>query len=359
MKKKVLFVISSLRGGGAERVAVVLANELAKRNDLDISILLLYEDKRAYNLDEKVKVVKLPPIVSGKSRIARILKTIKTLRESILAFAPDVVVPFIKKTSILVYLAIRGAILIIASEHTIFRRHGIYVDALRRYVFKRVNHITCINQHDYKKLSRINRNTSIIYNPSPFRKEEKILCERGSFAICIGSLNRYQEKGIDELITSWTRIIEQDPNLKLHILGSGDKRMEDELKTLISQLGLTDFVFLEGFQSDLIPWYSKAEMLISASKIESFSMTLIEAQTLGCPVVSFDCPYGPREIITHEINGLLVPNQEYGKLTDAILHLHNDKQLRMTLSENGLINADRFSKERIAQKWYDLFNEIV
>ena len=135
--------------------------------------------------------------------------------------------------------------------------------------------------------------------------------------------------------------------------------MEGELKTLISQLGLTDFDYSEGFQSDLIRWYSTAEMLISASKIESFSMTLIEAQTLGCPVVSFDCPYGPMEIITHEINGLLVPNQEYGKLTEAILHLHNDKQLRMTISENGLINADRFSKERIAQKWYDLFNEMI
>lgn len=359
MKKKILFVISSLQGGGAERVLVVLANKLSNYEDLDISILLLYDSEQAYNLDEKVKVIKLPPVVSGKSRIARILKTIMTLRESILAFSPDVIVPFITKTSILVYLAIRGAIPIIASEHTIFRHHGIYVDALRRYVFKRVNHITCLNQHDYNKLSRINHHTSILYNPSPFSKAENGLQTRDSFAICVGSLSRYRDKGIDQLIKCWPRIIESTPNFKLHILGTGEKKFKDELETLISQLGLTDYVFLENFQRNLIPWYCKAEMLVSASKMESFSMTLIEAQTLGCPVISFDCPYGPREIITHEVNGLLVPNQEYKKLTDTILHLHSNKNLRTKFSENGLINADRFSQERIAQKWYELFNQVL
>lgn len=62
-------------------------------------------------------------------------------------------------------------------------------------------------------------------------------------------------------------------------------------------------------------------------------------------------------ILVYNIILVLIRNMK--KRRNAILHLHNDKQLRMTLSENGLINADRFSKERIAQKWYDLFNEIV
>lgn len=359
MKKKVLFVISSLRGGGAERVLAVLANELSKREDLEISILLLCEEGQVYNIKENVKIVKLPPIKARKNRIARILSTIKTLRETIFTLSPNIVVPFITKTAILVYLAIRRKIPIIASEHTIFRHQGFAFDYLRRHVLKRVRYITCLNQHDYQKLSRVNKNTIVLYNPSPFTKEERISSVRGSYAICVASLIRYKDKGIDELIKIWSQIIEHDSSFKLYILGSGDKRSEENLKSLISQMGLSDYVFLENFQLDLKPWYSKAEMLISASKIESFSMTLIEAQTLGCPIVSFDCPYGPREIIMHDINGLLVPNQEYNQLVDAILHLHNDKMLRKRFSEQGLINADRFSKARVSQKWYNLFNEIL
>lgn len=356
--KKVLFVISSLRGGGAERVLSVLANELSTYSDFEISILLLDHSSKAYTLGSNVKLLTLKKKKLYNSKIGRTLSLIKSIRESIDLYDPDIVIPFMTETSILVYLAIKGSYPQIASEHGVFRDRGTIINWLRSFVFKRINHIVCLNQHDYNELRKFNKNVSIVYNPSPFEAPSISNTKREPYAICVGSLDRYEEKGINKLIGIWQAIVKEAPNFKLHILGGGDANNHQHLQSLIENLGLQGSVILEGFQGNLIPWYEKAEMLISASEIECLPMTLIEAQSMGCPIISFDCPYGPAEIITNNIDGVLVPNQDLEKLTKAILYLHSNDKLRADLSNNGLINSKRFDKSVIAKKWAALINDI-
>ena len=356
--KKVLFVISSLRGGGAERVLSVLADELSKYSNLEISILLLNHDSQAYTLDRNIKLLSLKKKEAYKTKIGRLLGITKSIRESIDSYDPDIVIPFMTETSILVYLATKGSYPLIASEHGVYRDRGTIINWLRSYVFKRINHIACLNQHDYNKLRKLNKNVSIIYNPSPFEASSISNMEREPYAICVGSLNRYEEKGINKLICIWQSVTKEAPNFKLHILGGGDEANQQHLQSLIADLGLQSSVILEGFQGDLSPWYEKAEMLISASEIECLPMTLIEAQSMGCPIISFDCPYGPAEIITNYVDGILVPNQDFDKLEKAILYLHSNNKVISDLSNNGLINSKRFDKGVIAKKWAELINDI-
>ncbi|WP_018027534.1 glycosyltransferase [Porphyromonas somerae] len=357
--KKVLFVISSLRGGGAERVLSVLANELSTYSNLEISILLLDNCSQAYTLDSNVKLLTLKKKKTNWTKIGRTLSLIKSIRKSIDSYDPDIVIPFMTETSILVYLAIKGSYPQIASEHGVFRDRGTIINWLRSFVFKRINHIVCLNHHDYNELRKLNKNVSIIHNPSHFKAPSINNKEREAYVICVGSLDRYEEKGIHILVGIWQAIVKEAPNFKLHILGGGNEANQQQLQSLIADLGLQSSVILEGFQDDLSPWYKKAEMLISASEMESFSMILVEAQSMGCPIISFDCPYGPAEIINNNIDGILVPNQDLEKLTKAILYLHSNDKVRSDLSNNGLINSKRFDKDVIAKKWAELINDII
>lgn len=358
--KHVLFVISSLRGGGAERVLSVLVNELIKKEEFKITILVITDDSVAYEIDECI-TIQCIDYQRGRSRVLNTLKRLWALRQSIKKIAPDLIITFATEVSVNTFYVTRGLnIPIIASEHCVFFSWGTVYDALRKYAFQRVQHIACLNQHDYKELLAINPNTHIIYNPSPFgicRDCDTSL--RKPYAICVGSIGRYDRKGIDKLIIMWKQLAKDLPSFKLHILGSGPDEKMAVLNDLIRREGLEEIVILEGFQQNLEPWYRQATLLVSASIMESFSMTLLEAQSMGCPVISFDCPYGPREIITHDHNGILVPNQDNDALREAIISLYNNHEKQKTLSANALVNAERFAKDRIANEWADLIHKTL
>lgn len=358
--KHVLFVISSLHGGGAERVLSVLVNELIKKEEFKITILLMSDADAVYEIDERI-TIKCIDYQPGRSRILNALKRLWELRQSIKKIAPDLIITFATEVSVNTFYVTRGLnIPIIASEHGVFFSRGKVYDPLRKYAFQRVQHIVCLNQHDYKELLAINPNTHIIYNPVPWG-----ICWdcdtslREPYAICVGSIGRYDRKGIDKLIIMWKQLEKELPSFKLHILGSGSDEKIAVLKDLIRHERLEKLVVLEGFQQNLAPWYRQAALLVSASIMESFSMTLIEAQSMGCPVISFDCPYGPREIITHDHDGILVPNQDYNALRKAIISLYNNKEKQKALSANGIVSAERFAKNRIANEWADLIHKTL
>ena len=98
-------------------------------------------------------------------------------------------------------------------------------------------------------------------------------------------------------------------------------------------------------------WYQSAECFVLSSHHESFGNVILEAMANRCPVVSFDCQYGPRELIQHEENGLLVPNGDIDGLTEAFLRVLNNDELRAKLITNGLATAHEHRIEKVAAKW--------
>nr|WP_278252245.1 glycosyltransferase [Deferrivibrio essentukiensis] len=147
-------------------------------------------------------------------------------------------------------------------------------------------------------------------------KEFKYL-ENENYIINVGSL--CYQKGQDLLIKAYSKLDDIKDNYKLVLVGRGPDK--DKLVNLTNELGLKDRVIFIDFQNNPYPFIKHAEIFVLSSRYEGFPNVLIEAMICGTPVVSFDCPTGPNEIIDNEVDGILVSSIDETKLSYSIQNL--------------------------------------
>ena len=175
--------------------------------------------------------------------------------------------------------------------------------------------------------------------------------------IAVGRLD-YQ-KGFDRLIEAW-RIVRRSNRFadwRLDIFGQGE--WKEMLQAMIDKYGLNDSLHINAPTKNIAHEYAHSAMLVMSSHYEGFPMVMIEAMSAGVPVVSFDYKCGPRDVIDHGINGLLVESDNIPALADAMMTLMADETLRVSLSEKARSVTDTFSEESVMRQWLDLFNQVV
>ncbi len=153
------------------------------------------------------------------------------------------------------------------------------------------------------------------------------------------------------LLEAFAHVVEDHPQWRLHIHGGGDR--DEELRRTVERLGLGDNVNLMGRTNDMLGELAKASLLAVSSRVEGFGMTIIEAFSVGVPVVSFDCPHGPREIIDDGRNGLLVPPQDTEALGAALSRLVADREERHRMGAAALASASGYKLEDVTRQWED------
>ena len=163
-------------------------------------------------------------------------------------------------------------------------------------------------------------------------------------------------KGMDRLIRAFAPVAERHPGWELRIYGVG--KLEEWLRSLIDELGVTTQVRLMGHTDDLPAAFDDAAFFASASRAEGFPMVMLEAMSKGLPLVSFDCPRGPRDIIRHGHNGLLVPDNDIAGLTVALETMVTDDDQRRSMGAQALADAEQFVVARIAESWESLFEDL-
>ncbi|EKO3877196.1 glycosyltransferase [Vibrio metschnikovii] len=315
--KAVSIFISSLAGGGAEGVCVNVANGLAD-NGWQVDLLVLHTNNAAYleRVSSKVNLVVLG-VNHARHAPLPLLRYIRQHKpEKMLVFNYELAVLAVMLRSLL-----RFKTKIIARNINTFSKNTTQPQGIwRRYIvtplinhfYGQCDHI--INQCQAMRDDLISvfphlaGKTSVIYNPVAKHVEDYAKShdlskvEKQDYLLCVGRLEK--QKAFHYAIEGFAGIANEFPHLRLKIVGQGS--LEQSLKQCAKDLGVADRVDFEGFQADMIPYYLHAKATLLTSLYEGFPNVLIESITLGTPVIAFDCPSGPREIIQEGINGYLV-----------------------------------------------------
>jgi glycosyltransferase involved in cell wall biosynthesis len=165
------------------------------------------------------------------------------------------------------------------------------------------------------------------------------------------------QKGFDRLISAFARIADEEPDWTLRICGGGPKR--SLLKKRIAEHRLKGRVVLAGRVPRLWEEMERASMFVLSSRFEGFPMVLVEAMSKGLPIVAFDCPTGPREVVRTDYNGILVPNKDGPAFARAMLELMRDPERRKRLGAGSVEVAGRYTLDRIGPRWDALLADVA
>jgi glycosyltransferase involved in cell wall biosynthesis len=165
------------------------------------------------------------------------------------------------------------------------------------------------------------------------------------------------EKGFDVLVAAFAEVAAEHPQWQLEIAGEGPERAA--LERLIDQHHLDDQARLVGWLEDPSELLRRASIFALSSRYEGFPVSLLEAMAEGVPVVCADCDSGPREIVRHQIDGLLVPPEDPGALAQALKRLVVDHALRQAMATAASDVVERFSLERFAERWEEVLEGAI
>lgn len=179
---------------------------------------------------------------------------------------------------------------------------------------------------------------------------KKVIDYRTKRVIAAG---RYvHQKGFDLLLEAWHRIDKNLSDWNLYIFGNENRK---SYQRIVDKYDMNQHVHLMPATPEIVEEFSKSSIFVLSSRFEGFGLVLAEAMSCGLPCISFDCPYGPRDIITDEEDGILVENGNIEALAKAIERLMTDEGLRQSMGEKAINNVARFNRETIMNQWVQLF----
>lgn len=194
----------------------------------------------------------------------------------------------------------------------------------------------------------------VIPNMINFIPEQSSSCEIPR-VISAGRLT--YAKGFNKLIEAWHIVHQKHPNWKLDIFGTGE--LDKELNEQIIETGLQQSVTINPPTPYILNEFQKSSFYVMSSQFEGFAMVLIEAMSCGIPCISFNCPYGPQNIIQSSIDGMLIKHNDTKELSNAICYLIENEQVRKEYGRKAKENVKRFLPEYIMPQWINLFETLI
>lgn len=409
--KKITFIINSLAGGGAERILSYILNHLDRRRFAPDLVLLL-SDEKGYSLPEDIPVTHLSPSpISGTlsllnalvafivsipfvifpSRMRKTFFHIRTVLNHLtascisLAFflrreQPDAVVVFLP-TSIIITLmtliAYRIRIPVCCSDRVALSqefRNGYKFPWINqvaiKMLYKRADKYISVSdgvKDDLMKHFRIPGDKIVtIYNgidtsviqeaaKAPLSEKDKLLfLHHGITLIAVGRLAN--QKGYHDIITAFIMARKQI-TCRLIVIGEGELR--GELEDLAESLGVSADLDFIGWQDNPFQFLAASDIFLLGSLYEGFPNVILEAMSLGLPVISTDCTCGPREILKDNEYGVLVPVSNPDALADAIIKLGQSETLRKFYSAKSKERVEAFKLNTMLVAYEQIFESLI
>ncbi len=361
---RLTLVIHSLGSGGAEKIMTILANYWADKK-WDVTLLTFDAAPSFYYLDDRVKHIPLAIDSDSDNIFSGVfsnLKRIWILRESISKSSPDAVISFLSTTNILTILATRWLKIPVLVEEHIYPAMaplGTMWEILRKWTYPYADKVIALTPRALECFSpQIQARGYVIPNPVlPIASEQSTKTQwlvKPSL-IAMGRLDA--QKNFELLLQAFAMLKDRYPEWTLTILGEG--KLRSQLESLREKLGLQNRVHLLGVVKNPHDFFRQADIFVMSSIFEGFPNAICEAMACGLPVISTDCPSGPREIIREGVDGILVPSGDASALTTAMASLMDDALERKRLGQNALEITERFSLEKIMEIWENLLQEAV
>ena len=219
---------------------------------------------------------------------------------------------------------------------------------------RRFDGIVSLTQNDSNEWAMYSNNVYTIPNPVTFIPERFAPVGDTHRIICVGRL--HEQKGFDLLIEAFSLIADKCPEWVVDIYGNGDEKQT--LNDLIASHNLEGRVIINSSTNDIYKEYLNSSFFVLSSRYEGFGLVLLEAMSCGLPCISFDCPYGPDEIIEDGVNGFLVSTFDVREMANRILWMIENNEKRVEMGRAAKNSVARYEKNIVLQKWMKLFDSL-
>ncbi|STO30817.1 Probable poly(glycerol-phosphate) alpha-glucosyltransferase [Fusobacterium necrogenes] len=374
---KIMYCIPEFyNSGGMERVLSNKINWFKKNTEYEIIIITtdqkenisFYPLKNNYTLiDLKINYsndrkrffpIRIPIFLKKRK------KHIELLQKIIIEKQPDIIVSMIgPELYFLPYLKLGKSKIIrehhfnkyaslFAEERKIYKLKNLFKIYKEEKIIEKYDRFIVLTEED--RIQWKNSKVQVINNSLSFYPKITSTLQNKK-VISVGRL--VYQKGYDLLIEIWKKVVEKYSDWILDIYGEGELRKE--LQEKINNYKLENNIFLRGREKNIQEKYLESSIYIMSSRYEGFGMVLVEAQACGLPIVSFDCPCGPKDIITNEEDGFLCEFGDIDDMVDKIIYLIENEEKRKIFGKKARENSLKFSEEKIMKQWKELFENLV
>lgn len=378
-KYKIVYLTPALyMAGGVERVLTLKANYFADQFGYDITIILTEGKEKPlfYPLSNKVNVINLDINFEELWTCSFLQKIIvylkkqrlfkKVLSAELMRIRPDITVSLLRREINFINQIKDGSAKI--GELHVNRANYRNFEAGNSNVFKRVfaklwmaelfSHIRRLDRfvvltHEDKSAWQELNNVEVIPDPLTFDVTE-VSPLTNKRVIAVG---RYvYQKGFDLLLRAWSEIQNKILDWDLDIYGMGERTPYEHL---IKDLQIDkNRCHLNGPVVNIKHEFINSSLFVFPSRFEGFGMVLVEAMACGLPVISYDCPCGPKDIVQHYEDGILVENGNVDELATKMIYLMTNPLKRKELANHAAHNVQRYAIDRIAMMWKSLFDSL-
>jgi glycosyltransferase involved in cell wall biosynthesis len=373
--------MSAFGVGGTIRTTLTTAGELAKRHEVEVVSVFRRRTEPALPVPPGVRMKALTDLRDESLRARPALRRALADRPTVLMSRRDFRHPsfnLLTDANLLRYLAsVHDGVLIgtrpsinLAIGHLaapavvrVGQDHmnlATYTDELRaqiRAVYPRLDLVSTLTEGDaraYRKALRGSTRVECMPNGVPDVGGNRAALD-AKVVVAAGRVT--PQKGFDRLLPAWAEVVRGYPDWELRIFGEGS--LTKKLRRQIAELGIGDSAKLMGFTPRLHEEFARASLYVMSSRREGFPMVLLEAMAVGLPVISFDCPTGPRDIVREGIDGHVVRNGDKHALAEAMKGLMADADRRRAFGAAAVEGARRYELGSIVSRWEELLADVA